>query len=248
MDLDNKGSPGTTLDSRATEQEIREVRAMLAALLFAPPEAKTDAAAHSMKLSEAAIDAALADLAQADGEDNARTAAEGGMVRVERRPFEPQTFEISGSRDSDIEALLESPVRMESSYGRFQVFEVSTSEEPHQARSAINVECARTIDDFDVEFPGSTGKPTAIEAGESEQEADDASAAPVESGDDRISSSLQEVVEPNSALPTSAKSASAALLAVLLALIFKRPHRGVEREARKQERAALGLERLHVSS
>lgn len=132
MHLESAGTPATNLDGRMTMHESREVEKVLSALLFVPAGAMSESAAFSKAALAAAIDAALASEGEAGDVPAALAPPEGGMVASLRQAAAPQIM-FSQSQHAELETLLEAPARIESSFGRFQAFEVSASDDPTKA-------------------------------------------------------------------------------------------------------------------
>jgi hypothetical protein len=146
---------------------------MLAKLKFLPPDPQ--AANADERLSDSVepmpleldadneqSDAAHIALSTARFAPTNETASEGGMVGLVRDKLSDRSAIMEPGLLANSESLLDSPVRMDSAYGKFQVFEISTADELPRPPAPSPADGAKV--DLPAYFPADELRIAAIDA------------------------------------------------------------------------------------
>jgi len=159
IDLGGFTQPPVVVKDVKDSDEAKEVLALLAALTFVPAS-ETSAPTIAADALAAALDPAVTRAIQPQPE-------QGGLVAVARSPL-PET-EPADAALADLDAWLEAPVRMEGNRGRFQAFEISTTERARPRPVEFNAgELPASLPEIHLEEPGLAIPTSPHEAGSPE--------------------------------------------------------------------------------
>jgi len=126
IDNSDKGDPGI-LVGPASDKITRDVLKMLDSLLFVPSAQESNAPPAPERAKLRTQDEMSATVI---GARRLNEVAEGGMIALAHDAVIVQSVAIDGASHDDIDSWLRIPVRMDSTPGKFQAFEVSSAEPP----------------------------------------------------------------------------------------------------------------------
>jgi hypothetical protein len=127
--------PDVFIDPASKREELAVIE-MLAALSYRPGRKGTDSNLQSEVLAADDVNSAFPDGNAASGQPFQSADSEGGMMAIAADAVISKFVEDETPPDAETESLTDIPVRMDNAYGKFQVFEVSITEETSPARAA----------------------------------------------------------------------------------------------------------------